>query len=504
MSEPHLSCRGLSKRYGATQALAEVDLEVERGSIHALVGENGAGKSTLGKIIAGVVQPDSGSMELSGRPVHFGSPRQALESGVTIIAQELSLVPARSVLENVFLGIESSRGPWVMRHALVRRYADLTESVGIFVDPAATVGRLGVSDQQKVEILRALARKAELIVMDEPTARLSKKETQALAATMRSLSERGTTFVFVSHFLDEVRGLADTITIMRDSRVVRTSPSAAETHDSLIVAMTGRPLDMTFPHKVPPAPDAPVVLDVSGLTSAGRFSDVSFSVRKGEIVALAGLVGAGRSDVAHAIYGAVGVDSGTMRINDADHRPSSPRSGLRAGVALIPESRKDQGLVLDRSVSDNITLPYLREVERFGLISGRAENTVAEERSARAGVKAESVQANVRTLSGGNQQKVLFARTLVRQPVVLVADEPTRGVDVGAKRAIYDLIVDLAAQGMAVLVVSSELEEVLGLAHRVVVMHEGRVVASLDGFAATEESIMQAAFGLSGNEGSSA
>jgi rhamnose transport system ATP-binding protein len=246
------------------------------------------------------------------------------------------------------------------------------------------------------------------------------------------------------------------------------------------------------------------VLDVSGLTSAGRFSDVSFSVRKGEIVALAGLVGAGRSDVAHAIYGAVGVDSGTMRINDADHRPSSPRSGLRAGVALIPESRKDQGLVLDRSVSDNITLPYLREVERFGLISGRAENTVAEERSARAGVKAESVQANVRTLSGGNQQKVLFARTLVRQPVVLVADEPTRGVDVGAKRAIYDLIVDLAAQGMAVLVVSSELEEVLGLAHRVVVMHEGRVVASLDGFAATEESIMQAAFGLSGNEGSSA
>lgn len=500
VTSPYLSCRGLTKRYGATQALAGIDIDVERGSIHALVGENGAGKSALGKIIAGVVQPDGGTMELSGRLVTFGSPRQALEAGVTIIAQDLSLVPERSVLENVFLGIESHRGPWVLRRSIARRYDELTRQAGIFVDPAAKVGELRVGDQQKVEILRALARDAELIVMDEPTARLSQEETLALTATMKQLAERGTTFIFVSHFLEEVQDLANTITILRDSRVVRTSPAPAETHESLIVAMTGRPLDMAFPHKIPPATDVPVVLEVSALTRNGVFDDVTFQIRTGEIVALAGLVGAGRSDVAQAVYGAVRVDSGTMTLKGSIYRPTMPREGLRAGVAMIPESRKDQGLVLDRSVKDNITLPYLREVERLGVISGRHEGDLAADRSTRVGVKASSVDAHVRTLSGGNQQKVLFARALVRPPVLLIADEPTRGVDVGAKRAIYDLIAGLAAEGMAVLVVSSELEEVLGLAHRVVVMHEGRVVADLQGDEATEESIMHAAFGLTGSD----
>lgn len=500
MTTPFLVARGLTKRYGATAALTDVDLEVSQGSIHALVGENGAGKSTLGKVIAGVVRADSGELELSGRPAEFGSPRQALDAGVTIIAQELSLVPDRSVIENVFLGIESHRGPWVLRTSVAERYAALTEAVGIFVEPDRKVGQLRVGDQQKVEILRAMARNAQLIVMDEPTARLSQSETEVLMSTMRELSARGTTLIFVSHFLEEVRNLADTITVMRDSRVVRTRAAVDETHESLIVAMTGRPLDTAFPAKVLPAADAPVVLQVSGLSRSGAFEDVDLAIRAGEIVALAGLVGAGRSEVAHAIYGAEPADSGSMTLAGQPFSPADPRAGLSAGVSLIPESRKDQGLLLDRSVKDNITLPYLRAIERLGLLSARREGGLAKELSGRVGVKSASVDAAVRTLSGGNQQKVLFARSLVRTPVLLIADEPTRGVDVGAKRAIYDLIVELASEGMGVLVVSSELEEVLGLAHRIIVMHEGRVVTEMSGAEATEELIMHAAFALTESE----
>ncbi len=495
MPAPFLTARGVSKRYGATKALVDVDIEVDRGSVHALVGENGAGKSTLGKVIAGVVRPDSGVIELAGREVAFGSPRQALDAGVTIIAQELSLVPDRSVIENVYLGIEDHRGPWVRRSAIRRRYERLTESTGIWVDPGRLVGSLKVGEQQKVEILRAMAREAQLIVMDEPTARLAQDETQALVTTIRNLSEGGTTVVFVSHFLDEVRAVADTITIMRDARVVRTGPARDETHESIVVAMTGRPLDMAFPPKVLPAADAPVVLEVTGLGRAGSFDAVDLQVRAGEIVALAGLVGAGRSEVAHAIAGAAPADRGSMRLVGRPFRPTRPRVALDAGIALIPESRKDQGLVLDRSVKDNITLPYLRDVERLGLIAGRRESDVAAELGTRVGVKYESPEVDVRTLSGGNQQKVLFARSLMRTPVLLIADEPTRGVDVGAKRAIYDLIVGLAEKGMAVLVVSSELEEVLGLAHRVVVMRDGTVAGEFDGTTVSEEAIMQAAFG---------
>ena len=501
MPTPFLAARGLAKRYGATQALVDVDIDVARGSVHALVGENGAGKSTLGKIIAGVVRPDDGVIELAGRAVAFGSPRQALDAGVTIIAQELSLVPERSVIENVFLGIESHRGPWVRRAAIARRYEELTEATGIRVAPDRTVSTLKVGEQQKVEILRAMARNAELVVMDEPTARLSQDETDALMTTMRELSARGTTIIFVSHFLDEVRAVADTITIMRDARVVRTGPADQETHETLIVGMTGRPLDLAFPAKAPPPVDAPVVFEAAGLGRSGAFSGVDLSIRAGEIVALAGLVGAGRSEVAHAIAGAAPATEGTMSLAGRPFRPARPRAALEAGVALIPESRKDQGLVLDRSVKDNITLPYLRDVERFGLIAGRRESAVAADLGARVGVKYASPEVDVRTLSGGNQQKVLFARSLMRTPVLLVADEPTRGVDVGAKRAIYDLIVGLAADGMAVLVISSELEEVIGLAHRVVVMHDGTVSRELDGMTVTEEAIMQAAFGLDGSEG---
>ncbi len=500
MSSPAVEFRGISKTYGATVALADIDLEIASGTIHALVGENGAGKSTLGKILAGITASDTGTVSIAGRVETLGSPRDALSAGVTMIAQELSLVPGRTVAENIFLGIETHTGPFVRRRDIARRCAELMERTGIAVDPSALVADLRVSDQQKVEILRALARDASIIVMDEPTARLSYVETAALMSTVRDLARSGRTVLFISHFLDEVLDLADTVTIMRDARIVRTGPTAAETRHSLIEGMTGRTLDAMFPARVPVAADAPVVLEVCGLGRSREFSDISLTVRAGEIVVLSGLVGAGRTEVLSAIYGARPADSGTVTLQGSTYRPRSVREGLERGLALIPESRKDLGLVLERSVSDNVTLPYLRDVEASGFVSSRRERALVSERMSMVGVKAASPDIDVITLSGGNQQKVLFARSLVRTPAVLLADEPTRGVDVGAKRSIYDLIVGLAADGMGVLVVSSEIEEVMGLAHRILVMNSGRIVAEFDGATADEQSVLNAAFGMPGDQ----
>ena len=494
-STPAVEFRGVSKSYGATVALHDVSLTVAAGEVHALVGENGAGKSTLGKVLAGIVSPDSGEVRLAGRPELLGSPRQALAAGVTMIAQELSLVPGLSVADNVFLGIEPHRGPWVRRREIRRAFEALVASSGIEVPAEAEVGSLRIGDQQKVEILRALARGARVVVMDEPTARLSRDETAVLLKTVRSLAGSGATIIFVSHFLDEVLGVADSVTIMRDAAVVRSGPARMETRSRLIEGMTGRPLDAMFPARQLPAPHAPKVLEVKGLTRQGSFEDVDLTVHEGEIVVLSGLVGSGRSEVLQAVYGYAPASSGAMSLRGAAYRPKSVRDALKAGMALIPESRKDLGLILGRSVADNITLPYLSDVERTGLVSLRREDAVARHRMATVGVKAASPRIEVATLSGGNQQKVLFARSLVRTPSLLLADEPTRGVDVGAKRSIYDLIAGLASEGMGVLVVSSEIEEVMGLAHRILVMHQGRLVAEFDGAHASEASVIAAAFG---------
>lgn len=495
---PAVEFRAITRTFGATVALNGVSLSITAGEVHALVGENGAGKSTLGKVLAGIIPPDSGEVLLAGRPEILGSPRQALSAGVTMIAQELSLVPERSVVENVFLGIEPHRGPWVRRRLLRERFDELVRQSGISVPPNALVGSLRIGEQQKVEILRALAREARVIVMDEPTARLSLQETAALLESVRTLRSRGTTVVFVSHFLEEVLEIADTVTIMRDAQVVRTGPAALETKQTLIEAMTGRPLDAMFPPRTYPADDAPEVLRLAGLSREGHFEDVSFNVRAGEIVVLSGLVGSGRSEILQAIYGASPADSGAMSLEGQPFRPRNVRGAIAKGLSFIPESRKDLGLILGASVADNVTLPYLRDVERAGLISRRREGSLAQSCMTTVGVKAASPQAPVTTLSGGNQQKVLFARSLVRTPVLLLADEPTRGVDVGAKRSIYDLIAGLAQEGMGVLVVSSEIEEVMGLAHRIVVMHQGRIAAQFAAQDVEESAVISAAFGKLG------
>lgn len=494
-----LEVRSVSKRFGATIALDNVNLKIASGAIHSLIGENGAGKSTLGKILSGVYQLDSGEVELAGQAVTIGSPREALSRGITIIAQELSLVPSRSAADNVYLGIEDHVGPWVRRGVIKDRFEELTKTSGITVPNDRPVSALSIGDQQKVEILRALARNAEVIVMDEPTARLSVEETAVLKDVMRSLRDQGKTIIFVSHFLGDVLDVSDAITIMRDGKIIRTSKPSDETHDSLVEAMTGRKAGDAFPAKTPPNSPAPV-LEVNGLTRGMQFADISFTVGAGEIVALAGLVGSGRSEVARAIYGADPIDSGEVKLQGNVIKISHPATAIENGIAMIPESRKDQGLILDRSIRENISLPYLKKLSRL-LMKRREENSMVAENFAAAGIRALSSEMTVRSLSGGNQQKALFARSLAGHPTLFIADEPTRGVDVGSKRAIYELLADLARKGMAVLVISSELDEVIGLAHRVIVMQTGRIVAELVGDQISESAVVSAAFSMKQREG---
>jgi simple sugar transport system ATP-binding protein/ribose transport system ATP-binding protein len=502
----HVELLDVSKSFGGTRALVGVSLTVNKGTIHALVGENGAGKSTLGKIIAGVHSPDQGQLILDGEPARFHSPRDAIARKVILIAQELSIVSSLTVAENVFLGVEPRRAGFTDRRQLRRKYAELAASAGFELDGDASAGSLRTADQQKVEILRALSRSAELIVMDEPTAALSRPDAEALHAVIRRLAAGGTTIVLVSHFLGEVLELADQVTILRDGRLVRTVPAAGQTQDSLLSAMLGRSLDAAFPRKQPAPADAPVVLSVRDLRAPG-VTGVSFDLRAGEILGLAGLVGAGRTEVARAIYRANRVSSGTVAVAgppgaDPVTITGDPRTAMRAGILMIPESRKQQGLMLGRPVTENVSLASLAQVATAGLVRSGPERRTVRDVLTRVDVRGGGSQsAPASTLSGGNQQKLLFARSLLRDPRVLIADEPTRGVDVGAKRAIYELLTSLTASGVGVLVISSDIEEVLGLAHRVLVMRGGQVTAELAGEAATEAAILSAAFGASAGPG---
>ena len=489
----YLELNDITKHFGGVRALEDVTLSVPRGSVHALVGENGAGKSTLGRIVAGALAPDGGAIRLGGSPVAFRSPREALDHGVAAIAQEPSIVPHLTVAQNVFLGAEPRSAGFVRRRRLDRSYAALAGSAGFDLPGGMSAGRLRTSEQQKVEILRSLSRNAQLIVMDEPTAALGAQETRHLHEIVRRLAASGKTIVLISHFLGEVLELADTVTVLRDGRVVKTAPTADETEASLVEAMLGRPLTSTFPVKTAPAADAPVVLSVRKLSAPGVES-ASFELRAGEILGLAGLVGAGRTELARAIFGAASVDSGEVVLGSGVRLGRSPGRSLRAGLALIPESRKDDGLLFLRSSLENATLSRLGALSTAGIIRRGRERRAGGEVLERCGVRGASFSAPVSALSGGNQQKVLLARVLLCRPDVVIADEPTRGVDVGAKRAIYDFLAGLADEGLGVLLISSELEEVIGLSHRVLVMRRGRLVRELEGDAITEDAILGAAF----------
>ena len=493
---PHVELRGISKRYGGVRAVEDVDLVIKRGSVHALVGANGAGKSTLGKIISGAVVPDDGTLEVRGQEVRLRSPRDALRQGLARISQEIAVVPTRSVLDNVFLSRMPRRGAGRIDTGAMRRdFASLTARTGFSLPERSLVGNLNLAQQQQVEILRALVGDAELIVMDEPSAALTGAETAQLMAIIRTLADGGTTIVFVSHFLEDVLSVADDVTIMRDGLVVRSGPADEETIDSLVVAMLGDTAEVEFPDR--PAFDltGPPALAVRGLSRPPAFSDVSFDVWPGEILGISGLMGSGRSELLRAIFGADAHTVGTIELLGRTIKVRNTRDAVRHGIAMVPESRKLQGLHLNHSLGQNVSLPHLGRLSDLGVVRSKRERALVSTSLGDVGVHAKSAASPVWALSGGNQQRVLFAKWLAMGPKVLLVDEPTRGVDVGGKRAIYELLVELSAAGAAVVVVSSELEEVVALSHRVLVMRSGRVAAELEGTAITESALLRAGFG---------
>jgi simple sugar transport system ATP-binding protein/ribose transport system ATP-binding protein len=490
---PLVELRDVSKHFGGVQALEGICLEVPSGAIHALVGENGAGKSTLGKIIAGALQHDSGSMLVDGHEVMLRAPREGLGQGIAMMAQELLVVPHLTVAQNVFLGVEPRSHGWINRRRLSQRYEELAARAGFHLPAERLVGGLRVAEQQQVEIMRALARDARMIVMDEPSQALSGSDVERLHGIIRSLAAQGRTVLLVSHFLREVLALADTITVMRDGRIVRTAPASDETEATLIQGMLGRPLNTVYPPKASRPVEAAVALAVRDVVAPG-VDGVSFELRAGEILGLAGLVGAGRSELARAVFGADRRLGGAVDLGGEPLHGNGPLTSLRRGLAMIPESRRELGLLYSRSAVENVSLSSLNDHSRLGWVDRRSERNAARELLARVSLTRATPDSVVGTLSGGNQQKVLFARMLMCRPKVLIADEPTRGVDVGAKRAIYDLIVGLAEQGTAVLLISSELEEVLGLAQRMLVMRRGRIVKELSSEEMSESAILAAAF----------
>ncbi|MCS5497867.1 sugar ABC transporter ATP-binding protein [Cnuibacter physcomitrellae] len=489
---PLLSLRGASKTFGPVIALADGTIEITSGEVHALVGENGAGKSTLVKILAGVHQPDGGEFLVDGAPVAFRSPADSKSAGISVIYQEPTLFPDLTVAENIFIGRQPRGRAGLIDRSRMRADARaLFERLGVPIDPDRVAEGLSIADQQIIEIAKAISLDAKVLVMDEPTAALSGVEVDRLFGVARSLRDQGAGILFISHRFEEVFELCDRITVMRDGRYVTTHRTDDVTVDAIVREMVGRSIDQLFPKVEAAIGD--VVLEVKGLSRAGVFSDIDLTVRSGEIVALAGLVGAGRTEVARAAFGIDPYDRGAVTFLGKALPPRSPQASIDAGIAFVPEDRRKQGLVMDLSVAKNATLTLRKTLARFGLISGRAERRAAADWSSRLQVKTGSPDFAVSTLSGGNQQKVVLAKWLATEPKLIIVDEPTRGIDVGTKSEVHRLLSDLAGRGIAVLMISSELPEVLGMADRVLVMHEGRITAELPRSEATAERVMHAA-----------
>ena len=497
VSVPLLRCRALRKTFPGVVALHDVHLEVAAGTIHALVGENGAGKSTLVKVLSGAQPPDAGQVELAGRRVQLTDPRTAQGLGVAIVYQDFNLVPDLSVSENIFLGRwPAMRGSGLINlAALHARAEELLASLGIALPVRRSVTSLSVAHQQMVEIVKALSLDARLLILDEPSAVLTPHELESLFALLRDLTRRGVAVIYISHRLDEIFDLADEVTVLRDGRHISTRPIREVSRASLIAEMVGRELADEFPARDVPIGD--VVLTLDRLNVAGRFRDVSLEVRTGEVLALTGLVGAGRSSVLKTVFGAVRATSGRVRVGDADGPFGSPRAAMAAGVAFLPEDRKREGLFLARSIRENTTVANLGAVSSAGFLRPQAERAMAEARMAELRIKAVGPESPVETLSGGNQQKVLLGRWMGRPHRVVLFDEPTRGVDVGAKFEIYTLINRLAGEGVAVVMATSELPEAIGMADRIAVMHEGACRGVLDnsGRQVGQEAIMHLATG---------
>jgi ribose transport system ATP-binding protein len=492
---PLLEVRAVSKQFPGVRALTDVSLKLAAGEVVAVIGENGAGKSTLMKILAGVQRPDSGQVLLDGAPVDIRSTRDALHLGIALIHQELNLADNLDIGANIYLGREPRRLGIIDRKAIDRQALSCMRRVGLDLSPRTIVGALPIGRQQMVEIAKALSVNARVLIMDEPTSSLTQHETEQLFAVVRDLRSKGISIVYISHRLGEVKALADRVVVLRDGRNAGELAREQVSHERMVRMMVGRDLSQFYTRSA--HPPGPTVLEVQDLrTPAHPRHPLSFSLRAGEIVGVAGLVGAGRTELLHTLFGVTPAVGGVIRLDGAPIHPRLPLEAIRAGLALVPEDRKQQGLILEMAVRHNLSLPSLRRTRKAGALLNRAaERNISREMVSRLSVRTPSDDQVVQYLSGGNQQKVVIGKWLAINPRVLLLDEPTRGIDVGAKQEIYRLMETLAAAGVAILFVSSEMEEVIGMSDRTLVMHEGRITGELSRHQLSEEAIMHLATG---------
>jgi rhamnose transport system ATP-binding protein len=483
------------KSFAGVQALRSASFELHAGEVHGLVGENGAGKSTLIKILTGVVQPDAGEILIDGRPVANLTPRISKTLGIAAIYQQPALFPELTVAENLSIGIDGgSRWRHIDWHARDARARDLLQRVGARIDPQRDACDLSMPEQQLVEIARALGAHARVLILDEPTASLSAEDAENLFRVLRELRARGVGMIYISHRLEELPLIADRVTVLRDGRTIETHDMRAVTREQLIRLMVGRELADVFPKRQVQIGEPVIELRQVGTRESG-VADVSIDIRGGEIVGLAGLVGAGRTELARTIFGLTPADAGEIRVGGKTVRIGRPADAIALGIAYVPEDRRRHGVVLEMPIAENVTLATIDRLSRFGAIDFSREREVASQYVRRLGIKAPSIQTTVGSLSGGNQQKVALARWLLAKPKVLILDEPTQGIDVGAKAEIYALMTDLAADGVAILMISSELPEILGMSDRIAVMRSGSIVAVMDRYEATQERVLAYAFG---------
>ncbi|KAA5831269.1 sugar ABC transporter ATP-binding protein [Saccharopolyspora hirsuta] len=483
----HLELIGVSKTYPGVRALDAVDFDLRPGEVHVLLGENGAGKSTLIKMIAGAHRPDTGEIRVDGRPVRFHGPEDAERLGIATIHQEMALVPQLTVAENIYLGRPPRRFGVIDRRAMRRRAGELIERMGLDLDTDAVVGELGVAHRQLVEIAKALSLDTRFLIMDEPTAVLSRSEVDRLFGIVRDLTAQGVGVVFISHLLDEVAEIGDRVSVLRDGAKVAEVPADTD-QDELVRLMVGRTVDQQYPPREAEIGD--VQLEVRGLTSRGVLADISFTARAGEVVGIGGLVGAGRTELVRALFGADRYDEGEVLVGGRPIPPGDIAAARAAGLALVPEDRAGQGLVLGASVAENLGLATLSDRTKAGLVDLAGQRREAAESVQRLRIRTAGLDQPALTLSGGNQQKIVIGKWLLAEPRVLILDEPTRGIDVGARAEIYELINELARAGTTVLVVSSDLPELLGLSDRVLVLADGRLRGELNGAEATQERVL--------------
>jgi ribose transport system ATP-binding protein len=490
--EPVVRLRGVSKEFPGVLAVDGVDLDILAGEVHALAGENGAGKSTLMKILSQVERPNAGEVEISGEPVEFRGPGHAQRLGVAMVYQEFALAPHLSVAANLFLGREPASAGFINRRAEKEKATELLERVGLDVDPGRLVSSLTIAEQQRVEIAKALAIEAKIVIMDEPTATLAERETEGLFQVIRDLSSRGISILYISHHLDEIFRIADRVTVMRDGKVVETKPTSELDEEELVNLMVGREVGNLYPK--PEAEVGEVLLQAEGITREGVLRNCSFEVRSGEILGFAGLVGAGRTELARAVFGADPIDSGRVELDGRELQIGSPQAAIDAGIGYLTEDRKGAGLALQLGVDQNITLANVPT--KAGFLNLGAEQKTAQDRSEQLDIQTPTIKRNVQLLSGGNQQKVVVAKWLEARARVLFFDEPSRGIDVGAKAEMFGLIGELAKEGRGIVLISSYLPELLNMCDRVVVLRGGEVAGELDREEFSEERIVALATGV--------